>query len=264
MKKLLEWIKGLFGKKKPPTPAPTPVPAPVPAPTFVADFTSGKIDPAVWRVSTWTAPGNNDSNTGRFSAEHAFVENGVLCLALTQTKQPDGKILSLGAELATLKEFSYGTYEFVARASSTAGTPNQAGMPVSGSITGCFVYRDLAATELDVEVEGNERSSLTQFTTWVGESNPNQTTAVQPLILGAGGWMPHEGFFKYTIKWMPNKVEFYRDDVLVATHTMVVPSLPGKVMLNHWGTDNANWGGLATVNTTRYMWVKSFKYTPLS
>lgn len=257
MRKLIEWVKNLFRKKPPVTP--TPVPTPTVAPTFVADFTSGNIDPAVWRTSTWTAPGNGPTNVGSFTDDHAFVENGVLCLALTQTKQPDGKILSLGAELATLEEFSYGTYEFVVRASSTAGTPNQAGVPVSGSITGCFVYRDHAATEIDVEVEGGERCRLSQFTSWVGESNPNQTTPVSPSTA-----LPHEQFFKYTFNWMPSKIEFYRDDVLVATHTKVVPSLPGKVMLNHWGTDNVNWGGLATLNMTRYMWVKSFKYWPLS
>jgi beta-glucanase (GH16 family) len=248
----MDWIKNLFGKKPKP-------PAPAPAPSFVADFTSGKIDPAVWNVSTWTAPGANASHKGNFAADHAFVENGVLCLALSQTKDAAGVVQSLGAELTSLKQFSYGTFEWVCRASSTAGTPNQAGVPVSGSITGCFLYRSQASTEIDVEVEGGVRRNLTQFTSWVGEANPNQTTQVSPT-----GQQPHETFFTYTFKWMPGKIEFYRDNVLVATHTKVVPSLPAAAMMNHWGTNDPNWGGPATLNSTRYMWVKSFKYTPLS
>lgn len=63
---------------------------------------------------------------------------------------------------------------------------------------------------------------------------------------------------------MPNKIEFRRDGVLVATHTKVVPSQKARVMMNHWGTDSQDWGGTATLNTSRYMWIKSFKYTPLS
>lgn len=256
MRKLLDWLKGLFGKKKPPAPAPAPAPTPVP--TFVADFSTGTLNLNDWVVSTWTAPGNNATNKGVFSAEHVFFDGGALCFALTQVKQPDGTFLSTGSEIATKRQFQYGTFEWVMRASSTAGTPTQAGSVASGAISGCFVYRTAAQTEIDVEVESNERSNLTQFTSWVGESNPNQTTAVSQTT-----WEPHEAFFTYKIKWMPGKIEFYRDNVLVATHTKVVPTLAAAVMINHWGTNNPNWGGVASPNVTRYMWVKSFKYTPL-
>lgn len=256
MNKLIEWFKRLFGKK--PVPVVVPVP-PTPQPTFVADFTSGQIDPMVWTVSAWGAPGGKEGHQSAFTPDHAFIERGVLCLALTQTKSPEGVILSFGAELATIEQFSYGTYEWVMRASSTAGTPDQVGTPVSGTVTGCFLYRPQAETEIDVEVEGGSRSDLTQFTSWVGESNPPQTT---PVTSSSG--KPHERFFTYTVTWMPNKIEFRRDGVLVATHTKVVPSQKARVMMNHWGTDSQDWGGTATLNTSRYMWIKSFKYTPLS
>lgn len=242
----------LFRKKPPVTP--------VPSPTFVADFSSGKIDPAVWTVSTWTAPGANATHKGSFSAQHAYVQNGTLCLKLTQTKTPAGTFESVGGELATLRQFSYGTFEWVARASSTADTPSGVGDPVSGSVTGCFVYKDQATTEIDFEVEGNERHELTQLTSWIHESKPNQHINVAPPLSGI---LPHEKFFTYKFKWTPGKIEFYRDGVLIGTHTTVVPTLTAPAMINHWGTNAADWGGLATAGTTRYMWVKSFKYTPL-
>jgi beta-glucanase (GH16 family) len=73
----------------------------------------------------------------------------------------------------------------------------------------------------------------------------------------------HTDFHKYAFIWSPGKIEFYRDDILVATHTKVVPSEPAPFLFNHWGTNNVNWGGLATPGVERSMWVKSFKFTPL-
>ena len=34
-------------------------------------------------------------------------------------------------------------------------------------------------------------------------------------------------------------------------------------MINHWGTNSDNWGGTATVGTTRYAYFDWVSYTPL-
>ena len=52
--------------------------------------------------------------------------------------------------------------------------------------------------------------------------------------------------------------------MLVSTHTGVVPQTPAFAMINHWGTNSTGWGGLATTNITRYMFVRSFSFIPLS
>ena len=135
--------------------------------------------------------------------------------------------MSHGGEVATKQKFGYGKYEFVVKASADAS-----GKPVSGSI-------------------GEARIAAV-----AGDTNPNQTTPV-------AGIQPHTGFHKYGFVWSPGKIEFYRDDVLVATHTKVVPSEPAPFLFNHWGTNNTDWGGLATPDVERVMIVKSFSFTPL-
>jgi len=261
--KFMDWFKSLFKKNRTaPAPAPTPAPAPAPvpapvtkAPTFVETFQN--LDN--WIVSTWEAPGANASHSGTFVASNVTCGPDGLRLALTQTK-PGSTVLSVGGEVASKQKFGYGRYEFVVRASSTGATAYADGSPVSGSITGCFNYTNASQTEIDIEVEGNERSRTTQCTTWVGENNPNQHTDVTPP---SSVGLPHMRFFKYAFVWSPGKVEFYRDDALIATHTKVVPSAPAPMMFNHWGTNSVNWGGLATLDVTRYMYVKSFTFTPL-
>lgn len=276
MKAIRRFLDKLFGKNTTSAPAPPPFtppapmppapvpPAPVPAPppvvalpTFVDGFDSGKIDPSKWIISTWSAPGSNATHKGTFLAKNATIVNGVLCLTLNQSAVSYG-ISSKGAEIATVQKFGYGTYEYSVRASSTAATSDVVGTPVSGSITGCFNYLTASATEIDIEVEGNERNRTTQLTSWIDETKPNEHTDVSPA-----GALPHEAFFDYKFVWTPGKIQFYRNNVLIGTHTKVVPTQPAPFLFNHWGTNNTNWGGIATPNITRYMWVKNFRFTPL-
>jgi beta-glucanase (GH16 family) len=157
-------------------------------------------------------------------------------------------------------KFGYGIYEFEVRASSTAESPSAAGQAVSGSCTGCFNYGPKSITEIDVEFEGGERRNLTHCTTWNGEANANESTQVQPT---SSKTLPFQIFHKYAFVWSPGKIEFYRNGALIATHTKVVPTEAAPMMFNHWGTHNKNWGGLATPNVDRYVYIKSFKFVPL-
>lgn len=261
MRKMWKWLRNLFRKNKDNNAPPSQLVYPPSPPEFVATFSDGDIDTNVWTVSAWQAPGNNSINTGLFSADHVSIRDNCLCLKLTQEISSSNVAKSTGAEVATVRKFQYGTFEFDMRASSTAAGSKDRGAPVSGSITGAFVYHDKAITEIDVEIEGNARHSLTQFTSWVGERNANQNSKVPP---SAAGVLPHDAFFKYAFVWTPSGVDFYRDGVLVATHTTVVPTESASIMLNHWGTNLIGWGGSATANVPRYMWVRGVKYWPLS
>ena len=123
---------------------------------------------------------------------------------------------------------------------------------------GLFNYRAGSETEIDIEVEGEpQRAMLFQFTTWKGENLPNEHHTYWPAI------RPSDTFHTLSFKWYPDKCEFYVDDVLQAIHLKVVPSLPAKPMINHWGTHNSNWGGLATLDVERSIIVRSFSFTPL-
>ena len=232
-----------------------PAPAPTGSPTFVDNFTT--LDLTKWVVSTWTAPGGNASHAGKFSKDHVFIKDGMLCLRMTQQRNADGTFTSIGGELATRESFGFGTYEFEVRASSTASTPLGTGQPVSGSITGIFNYAPLSETEIDVEMEGNERSNLVHLTTWKFENQPNENTQFVPSV------PPFNTFHKYKFVWTPTEITYYVNDMRVAVHTRVVPQRSCPVMLNHWGTNAPGWGGMATPGVDRFMWVKRFAFTPL-
>lgn len=250
MRKLWNWLSRLFGRK----PAPAPAPA-EPRWTFTTDFTAKAELPAGWKISTWTAPGKGPVHSGHWLLGNVSFDRRGVCLKLDQRQASDGSFISSGAEIYTEQKFGYGTYEWEVQASADAN-----GQPVSGSITGIFIYADQATTEIDFEVEGNERHHLTQCTSWVHEGQPNQHTKVEPP---AFNHLPHQQFCRYRFVWSPTRIEFYRDGERVAVHTKVVPSGPAAVMLNHWGTHSIHWGGTATIEHPRYMYIKSFKYAPL-
>jgi len=50
--------------------------------------------------------------------------------------------------------------------------------------------------------------------------------------------------------------------MLQAVHTTDVPSASSTFMINHWGTDNLFWGGLATPDVDRYFYVDWVRFTP--
>jgi endo-1,3-1,4-beta-glycanase ExoK len=236
-------------KPKPPVIIPPP-PPPVGTPTVYETFASGVVPPG-WTVSTWSAP-----QGGRFMANMATFDKGMLCLALDQIRNPDNSISSVGGEITYNTLCGFGTYEWVAKASSSSNDPNVPGVPLSGSVTGLFNFVNESETEIDLEVEGC-RPTILHTTNWntTAGNQTTQTTHSENL---------NNQFHSYKFVWKSGIIQFYFDGVLVATHTNRVPSAPAYPMINHWGTNNPNWGGLASTTVgRRYLFVKSFSFTPL-
>jgi beta-glucanase (GH16 family) len=162
---------------------------------------------------------------------------------------------SVGAEIRSKQLFGYGTYVWVARAASTSATPNGSGAAVSGSVTDVFNYMDNSQTEIDFEYEGQLPSTL-EMTNYSGESNSQTSSTTVPDAAGS--------FHEYKFIWSAAKIEFYVDGTLVSTHTQHVPSAPAAALINLWGTNSKSFGGVATGGVTRYLYVSSFSFTPLS
>lgn len=238
LNKLMEKIMG----RKKPTPPPSVTSGAV---LFSDNFNTGFLG-TNWIVSNWNAPGG-----GVFRPDMIDMSQGLLGLKINQTQNPDGTISSTGAEIQLNKLFGYGVYEWIFRASSSAQTPSAMGNSFSGSVSGCFNYLKTSETELDFEIEGC-KPNIIQCTTWKGETNPNEHTGFDNLI-------PLDAeFHSFKYIWLMGKVEYYFDEKLIATHTKNVPSSPAYPMINHWGTNSVNWGGLATPGVDRWMWVNSF------
>jgi beta-glucanase (GH16 family) len=179
--------------------------------------------------------------------------------------------ISDGAEIYTRKTYGYGTYQWVMRMSSTATSPTGDGTPVSGSVSAGFIYVNNSETEIDFEFPGYEEyvptgddpSDTLYMVNWL---NPNPSTAPtsnEETYSAVSGLNVATKFYTYKFIWQPGSITYYVDGQLMATHTTNVPSAPAHFMINHWGTDNPNWGGVATANVTRYFYVQSVSYTPL-
>ena len=226
------------------------VPTAPPGATFFDNFSSGSLDTSKWIPSNWGAPGG-----GTFVPSYLDFSSGMLRVKVTQTSSGGG-VASVGGELQSKTAFGFGTYEWVMRASSTSSTPTGSGVAVSGQISSGFIFVNNSQTEIDSpEIEGQNPGTL-WWTSWTSV-NTKQYTETQ------ASFAPEQGFHSYKCVWTSTSIKFYVDGVLVATHTGVVPQTPAFAMINHWGTNSTGWGGLATTNITRYMFVRSFSFIPL-
>jgi hypothetical protein len=229
--------------------APGPPSAPAGA-TFFDNFSSGSLDTSKWIPSNWGAPGG-----GTFVPSYLDFSSGMLRVKVTQTSSGGG-VASVGGELQSTKAFGFGTYEWVMRASSTSSTPTGSGVAVSGQISSGFIFVNNSQTEIDTpEIEGQNPGTL-WWTSWTSTTTKQYTSTQAPFA-------PEQGFHSYKCVWTKGSIQFYVDNVLVSTHTGVVPTTPAYAMINHWGTNSRGWGGLATTNITRYMFVRSFSFIPL-
>lgn len=224
-------------------------------PTFEDTFTGTSINSRKWNVSNYTV--NNYAGGGSdvtFSPINVKVDNG-----LKMTLSQPTAFTSSGAELTTVEKFGYGTYEFVMRAGSTSSTPTGIGETESGQISSTFIIYDpppsyLSITEIDApEIEGvPSRSNEIEWTVWLDGS----PTSPPPTILTN----PADGFHTYAFTWSENMVQFYVDGRETQKVTSGVPSAPAVIDLNFYGTNNLEWGGVATVGVTRYMYIKSVAF----
>lgn len=216
-------------------------------PTFSDDFSAGILDTTKWSVSTW--PVIIGGSTTTFYATHIDLSGGSLRMMLTQPTPTT----SLGAEIISKRTFLYGIFEWTMRASSTATTATQPGVAVSGQISTGYTYT--STSELDVpEIEGRT-PTVAEFTNWLNGHNSGAAIYNCPF-------KPQDGFHRYKVEWRPTYINYYVDDVLISTHTDNIPSTPAPVIMDTYGTNNASWGGLASVGITRYEYFSSFKYWP--
>jgi endo-1,3-1,4-beta-glycanase ExoK len=233
-----------------PAPVPTPAPAPGPVPTFSDNFNEQGLDLTKWIVSNWTS--KNYAGAGSdvtFSPNNISVSQGMLRLELDQPTAST----SVGAELQSKQTFGYGTYEFRARMSSTSPIYDGAGKTLSGSDSAMFCFINNSQTEIDIEFCGNT-PGIINLTNWL---TLGAHTSDEPAIAGLD-----QGFHDYKIVWKAGMIQWYIDGTLVATHTTNVPSVPAYIMLNFWGTNDPQWGGLATPGVSRYMYVSLVQFTP--
>lgn len=223
---------------------------------FTDTFASGTLDGTTWVKDTGNAPGTiAGQNTSSFSTTNVDLSQGVLGLKVVQSGS--SPTTSVGAEIRSLALYGYGSYDWFFRSASDSTNPNTNGNPVSGQVSSGFTFINNSQTELDsAEIEGAvSRNTLAEFTTWDSvtvSQNTNVTVAT-----------PWNTYHHYKVVWGPGVATYFVDGAQVAVHTQNVPSAPAAVMMNLWGTNNTNFGGVSTTGT-RWMYFKSFSFVPAS
>jgi len=188
--------------------------------------------------------------SGVYDPSYVDLSQGMLCLRMTQTQNPDGSVNSIGSEIKLNQTFGYGTYQWTARMGSTATTPNGPGVAVTGGISGLFIYNDNHQTEIDFEHEGQFPNRI-DLTSWLYTIQDQGFPATVDLS---------QGFHTYKFVWAPGRIDYYLDGVLLHTVTNNVPSSPANVFLDHWGTLDTSFGGTPTVGVERRLYVSNFSY----
>ncbi len=229
-------------------------------------FNLGYLDTSRWVVATGTAPGSiPDLHIGYYDPANVSLAGGMLRIALTQVNGQVGTnldgVISYGGMIYSKAVCGYGTYEWTMKMSSEAICATCSGLVDSGSVSAGFLYVNNSQTEIDFEF-----SALTPDTLWlVNWLNPNpkqDPTAANETYTGVAPFDSTTGFHTYQFVWSPGKISYYIDGVWITNHTTNVPSAPAYFMINHWGTDSTNWGGMATVGPARYVYVSHASYKP--
>jgi endo-1,3-1,4-beta-glycanase ExoK len=215
-----------------------------------------------WRIATWQSPDSKPGlNHGTYVPENVDFVDGVLRLKVDQTPGPDG-VISKGAAVWTRAKYGYGTYEFVMRMASESPTPNGPGKSHSGTISSAFLYFQNSETEMDIEFLGNKNSIWAS--NWHNlnlNTQPGYTADVRTTDEVRNASLSSQ-FHDYKLVWEPGSVKWYIDGVLVANHHTNVPVAPAYIILQIRGTNSDQWGGKATLNVTRYAYIKSIRFYP--
>jgi beta-glucanase (GH16 family) len=215
-----------------------------------------------WRIAAWQSPGSKPGlNHGTYVPENVDFVDGVLRLKVEQTQGPDG-VISKGAAVWTRQKFGYGTYEFVMRMASESQTPNGPGKAESGTVSSAFLYFQNSETEMDIEFLGDKNSLwATNYHNLNLNAPPSYSSEVRTTDQVQNPSLADQ-FHHYKLVWQPESVNWYIDGILVASHHTNVPIAPAYIILQIRGTNSDEWGGKATLNVTRYAYVKSVKFYP--
>lgn len=237
-----------------------------PTSAWTDDFTNG-INKSFWVIANGSAPGYVPNvHKGYYQPNDVSVANGIVTMRLTQEygtvdTNPSG-VISRGALLYSKKTYGYGTYQWRMRMSSTAASPTASGTPVSGSVSAGFNYVNNSQTEIDFEFSALDPNSLF-LVNWLNTTPSSGPTDYNETYTELTRPDSTSGFHTYTFVWQPGQITYSIDNVVQDIHTSNVPKAPAYFMINHWGTNSDNWGGGATVGTTRYAYIDWVSYTPL-
>lgn len=231
-------------------------------------FPTTTLDASRWTIATGQAPGYIPyTHIGYYEPYNVQIPKaGVLQLGLTQvagTVDGSSGIVSHGAMIYTNQVCGYGTYSWTMKMSSTALCADSSctGEAVSGGVSAGFLYVNNSQTEIDFEFQGQDANSL-YLVNWLNTNPSSDPTGRNETFTRYTPFNAIDGQHSYTFVWSRRKISYYIDGKWIVDHKTNVPSAPAYFMINHWGTNSTNWGGLATTGIARYFYITKVSYTP--
>ncbi len=254
---------------------------------FFDDFESDSLDSQKWKIALRNWGGKDSSGNdynGGVHPDNVSLSRGNLILAV-HGDEYEGNPLGInkdgstrdngkrvGAAIATKDYFASGRYEIRMK---VAPVPGVCSAPWT------FHYRELYPGdegyipnsqgymvlnhEIDMEMPGRPSSAIEDISfswallnTWVGERG-NEYTALHTELS-----MPQDDgdFHVYRFDWHTGdsneepRVEFFVDEVKVATSTTHIPSAAGRLWLGAWFP--RNWAGVPAFNRSEMVvdWIR--------
>ncbi|KAL8729788.1 MAG: hypothetical protein Q9166_004511 [cf. Caloplaca sp. 2 TL-2023] len=133
------------------------------------------------------------------------------------------------AELVTKRvDMHYGSYRAAIKYTQQSGT--------CGSM---FWYKN-ESQEIDVELlsfQDTDSKPDGEVHFVLHAEGPSDNRHLAPHV----PFHPSDGFHEYRFDWSPGRVAFYTDGKYMGDLTDGVPSVPGRIILNHWSDGNLGW-----------------------
>ena len=176
-------------------------------------------------TSRWMASDGVNGNPflNSWVSQQVSASGGTLSLQLIGDPGMASGRSAASGEYSTTTTYGYGTYRFVAKASNTAGV-----------INGLFTYtgpsEGTAHDEIDVEIKGDDTTKM-QVNYWTNDVE-------HPTVIDLG-FDASADYHEYAFSWSASAIQWFVDGALVHEETGTrgpLPSLPGKIFLNIWGT----------------------------
>ncbi|KAI8081430.1 concanavalin A-like lectin/glucanase domain-containing protein [Halteromyces radiatus] len=117
--------------------------------------------------------------------------------------------------------------------------------PVAPGTVSSFYYFESNSAEIDVEILGRYTDPRQAFFV-VHPQIYNQDGSASNLTHQRKNLQsdPTLDFHEYRFDWLPGLVDYFVDGNLSATINTNVPSVPGRIIVNHWSDGNPNFSGL--------------------
>jgi hypothetical protein len=203
------------------------------------DFNGPTLDTSVWGTGDWLLGRTRLGNPPTFGQETGTT---FATLAHDTYNPSDPGSTFTGAELLSLSQFTIGAgKEFETRVRVSSETRGLVMSFFSWGARGTNP-RTWETDEIDFEYLSNLPTDAIQLTAW--NDWKQRYTSYNDGIHHSDQTVPIPGFLRggwnvLRFRCLPDRIEWYVNDVLVWTNTNVVPNDPMNIRLNFWAPDSS-------------------------